>query len=113
MNAALFDEFGEPELDAYPPLPATDPRLAEFFRTHNVVPPVMLGRCIGRSVWSKTGADPQTCTGAYRTLIGVRAEPCTESPRGGTVWILRLRDDDGTEHDSPRYTSSNHVAVLR
>jgi hypothetical protein len=43
----------------------------------------------------------------------VRAEPCTESPRGGTVWILRLRDDDGIEHDSPRYTSSNHVAVLR
>lgn len=58
MNGTLFDEFGEPELDAYPPLPATDPRLAEFFRTHNVVPPVMLGRCIGRSVWSKTGADP-------------------------------------------------------
>ncbi|PQP21150.1 hypothetical protein [Rhodococcus opacus] len=113
MNGTLFDEFGEPELDAYPPLPATDPRLAEFFRTHNVVPPVMLGRCIGRSVWSKTGADPQTRTGAYRTLIGVRAEPCTESPRGGTVWILRLRDDDGIEHDSPRYTSSNHVAVLR
>ena len=70
-------------------------------------------RCIGRSVWSKTSTDPQTCTGAYRTLMGVRAEPRTESPRRGTVWIMRLRDDDGTERDSPRHISSNYVAVLQ
>ncbi|RYE43672.1 MAG: hypothetical protein EOP24_27490 [Hyphomicrobiales bacterium] len=113
MAFALFDEFGEPELDAYPPLTATNPVLAEFFRTHNVVQPILLEHCLGRVVWSKTSTDPQTCNGAYRTLIGVRTEPFTESPRGGTVWILRLRDEDGTEHDSPRYTSSHRVAVLR
>ena len=114
MTAALFDIFGEPEPDAYPPPKTADDRqLDAYHRACHSVAPRDLGAFIGSQVWICPVELSKFTGGGYYELVSVTTRPFTTSPYGGILYTLHVRDTDGAEYSSTGYMATNRVSVKR